>query len=261
MTFIVILIALLIERFFDWSHLRHWHWYASYARFVVNHIPKNKRSPYLSLAATVVPLLALVVLIQYALTGWLYGFATLLFDLFVFIYCLGPRNLWADSFACINALAQGDAHIAADKLKSTFGMTDLGDAQAVHRHLLNAIFVQANQRVFAVIFWFAVLGPVGALLYRVLALSSSPLPTQEITPEMAQSAHMGSSVLDWAPVRLLAFVFALGGHFTQVLACWSKNTLGLSSNEALLTECGTAALGREGQDKINADGSVEKKCN
>ena len=51
MTFIVILIALLIERFFDWSHLRYWRWYVAYQRIIMQKIPSV--SPYLILILSI----------------------------------------------------------------------------------------------------------------------------------------------------------------------------------------------------------------
>src|SRR5687767_10740942 len=130
MTFIVVLIALLIERFFDWSHLRKWNWYNIYQRAIVRQLPGQ--SPSVVLAAIIIPLLLAVIFIEFMVKGWLYGAIKLLFALFIFIYCLGPQNLWADTFACINALSQGDSHLASEKLKLTFGLSDGTSSQAVH---------------------------------------------------------------------------------------------------------------------------------
>ncbi|RDI38452.1 regulatory signaling modulator protein AmpE [Aquicella lusitana] len=257
MTFIVILIALLIERFFDWSHLRQWSWYHRYENLISERLPG--KSPYLTLLLTILPLLIVIAIIDISLKGWLYGFIRLLFHLFILLYCLGPQNLWADAFSCINALTQGDAHFAADKLKTSFGITDTSYSQSLHQHLLNNIFVEANTRVFAIVFWYLILGPVGAVLYRTVALSSSEMPREDMTPTLSQTARLIKAVLDWVPVRLFTFIFALGGHFVHVLSCWQKKVLqGLSSSEALLTECGQAALGNEEQGKIPEDGSAER---
>ena len=37
-----------------------------------------------------------------------------------------------------------------------------------------AIYVQANNRIFGVVFWFLVLGPTGAWAFRVLDLLQAP---------------------------------------------------------------------------------------
>ncbi|MHB1222357.1 MAG: regulatory signaling modulator protein AmpE [Gammaproteobacteria bacterium] len=247
MTFIVILITLLVERFFDWSHLRHWEWFARLQQTAGERF--KEMSPYLVLAITIVPILAVVLLIQLLTQNLLYGFFGFIFQIIVLIYCLGPKNLWADGYTSINALVAGDRGFAAEKLRATFDVTEHEDNSALHRSLLNHLFIEANKRVFATIFWFFILGPTGALLYRLVALSASP------------EARTVQAVLDWIPVRIFTVMFALGGHFVQVLNCWRKNAShGLDGNDAMLQDCGAAALGYEDNNVFPNDGSAEKQA-
>lgn len=259
MTFIVALIALLIERFFDWSHLRIWSWFAACQRFTGSKL--GGKSAELVLAGSVVPLVIGVLIIQYLLRDSLYGVGGLVFDLIVFLYCLGPQNLWADTFACLNALVQGDAKSAADKLKTSFGVTDMSFAQSVHRHFLDSVFAQANQRIFAVLFWFYLFGPAGAVLYRLISIAAAmPMPDSGL-PDMTNAARKTEAVLDWVPVRLLTFIFALSGHFAKVLVVWKRHVItGLSSNQVMLMDCGIAALGFSDEDHLPEDGSVERQA-
>ncbi|MBX3709041.1 MAG: regulatory signaling modulator protein AmpE [Gammaproteobacteria bacterium] len=259
MTFVVTLIALLIERFFDWSHLRRWNWYTNYQQRVAQRF--RSQSPYLILIFTIVPLLIMVILMNLLLRNALFGLAGLLFQLLIFLYCLGPQNLWADTFACINALTQGNTQLAAEKLKVSFGLVEAGGlAKPLSNQLLNNIFIAANRRVFAIVFWFMVLGPVGAVLYRALTLSAAEFSQQGTAPELVQSARSAEAVLDWVPVRLFTCAFALGGHFVKVFSCWhKKNILRLDVNETLLTECGAAALGRDGIENP-ADGTAARSA-
>lgn len=259
MTFIVTLVGLLIERFFDWSHLRHWAWYFGYQHKVTQTLAN--KSPYIMLAVTILPLLFLLALIDYALQGWMYGFIKLVFDIVIFIYCLGPKNLWADAFACTTALGQSGPHQAEEKINDAFGKIENGQSHspALHKHLLYNLFIEANRRVFAVVFWFVILGPVGALLYRSVALSASDATKGEGDAAYSDAANKVEAILNWLPIRIFTFLFALGGHFVSVLACWRKNALhGLESNEILLTECGVAALGNDEQQIVPQDGSNER---
>jgi len=128
----------------------------------------------------------------------------------------------------------------------------------LHGQLLNNIFIAANRRIFGVVFWFIVLGPCGAVLYRAITLSSASFPKQDAAPELLQDARSIESVLDWIPVRILTCVFALGGHFVKVFSCWRKQPVfGLEMNEMLLAECGAAALGN---DEFVQDGSMERSA-
>jgi len=235
MTFIVTLVALLIERFFDWSHLRNWQWYALYQRQIFARIPGLP--PLVKLAAGIIPLLLAVLLLEFLLKDALYGVLSIFLNVFVLLYCLGPKNLWADTFASITALANAN------------------EQEEGHQQLLHSIFSEANQRVFSVVFWYAILGPVGALLYRLLAVSAQ----DENMSELVQPARMAEAALDWVPARVLTFIFALGGHFNQVLTFWTKNiALGLMQNDQLLSGSGLAALGITPSDTLPSNGSAER---
>lgn len=250
MTFIVSLIALLIERFFDWSHLRHWHWFTRYQKYLA--LRFEDKSSYLILAISIVPLLIIVLLLEFLLQNTLYGLAELLFQLFILLYCLGPQNLWADTFSCISALGQDKQ--AEEKVKKS---SRSGYSQSLHKHFLNNIFIEGHRRVFAIVFWFVILGPIGAVLYRTVSLSAAN--TEAINVDLTQTSRAIEAVLDWLPVRVFAFIFALGGHFVQVLSCWQKKMLrGLDGNETILTDCGIAAIGIEDKNKVLEDGTIEK---
>lgn len=254
MIFIVVLVALLIERFFDWSHLRNWAWYGACERRVMQKIPKAP--PYLVLAAVIVPLVAVLALVEYLLSGALYGVPKLVFQLAVLLYCFGPQNLWADAFASTNAITKGDQQAAADKLQSSFHISISHHADALQRELLNQIFISANQRIFAVIFWFSVLGLPGVLLYRLVCVSASG----SAAPEVGAAARVIAQLLDWVPARIFSFLFALGGNFTRVFSCWIKRVLmGLDGNDVLLSECGLAAI-TDDTESIPDDGSLEKSA-
>src|SRR3990167_7177615 len=72
MTFIVILISLLIERFFDWSHLRYWNVYLAYQNKLLKKFPTL--SPYFALAFAMIPLLIIVGLMNLFIFDFFYLF-------------------------------------------------------------------------------------------------------------------------------------------------------------------------------------------
>lgn len=252
MAFIVTLIALLVERFFDWSHIRNWSWFATLQEKVASKF--SGKPPEWLLAISVIPVLLVVGVLQLALRDVLYGFLQLIFDTVILLYCMGPRNLWADTFASINALTQGDGKAAAERLKTTFKLTDMSFAQSVHKQLVDQIFIQSNQRLVGVVFFFVILGPVGAVLYRLIAQAA------QINFSTQAVASKAEALLDWLPVRLFTFLFALGGNFSKVFAVWSKNFVsGLTANQVLLMDCGLAALGFGAEDHLAEDGSLEQQ--
>lgn len=253
MIFIVSLIALLIERFFDWSHLRSWQWYEVYE----NKITKRFATlpPYLMLALILLPLVIMTILLDYLLKGILYGVIRLVFQTVILIYCLGPKNFWADIFESMTALKSTNATTAREKLQANFGIMH-DTSTTLHRRFLDVIFIQANARVFAVLFWFAIIGPAGALLYRLTALAAN-----QMNDRITSIARTFYELLNWLPIRCFTFLFALGGHFVSVLFAWRDGVfLGIDSNENLLTECGAAALGTEDPSKIPQDDSPERQA-
>lgn len=253
MTFIVTLITLLVERFFDWSHLRQVTPFYAYDNWVENKM-LNKNN-YLTLAAVIVPILLAILIIELAINDVMYGFIKLIFEVIVLLYCYGPNNLWADAFSSINMLSSGDATAASSKLQLSFGISKESNAKRKHTLLLEHLFIAANRRLFAVVFWFVLGGIVGAVLYRLITLIADG------NTRLSVIAHQIEDYMDYIPVRIFTFLFALGGHFSKVLAIWRKKAfLGVSFNDTLLTECGFAALGVEPGASLADDSAVEREA-
>lgn len=258
MSFTTIFVALLIERFFDFSHLRKLGWYAQLQRLISQKLPGQ--TPYIVLVATMLPLIIGVWLVGFILEDMLFGFVKLAFSVFVILYCLGPRNLWADLYAANSTLASGDVNEAASKLKSTFDITATQDAKQNHRELINHFFVAANRRVFAILFWYSCVGVVGVVLYRFLTLAASDEQSNNV-PALTTAAAQADGYLNWPAIRLLTFIFALGGNFGRVISIWVKKVgSGPDANDALLLDCGNAALNSLDAEKIATDGTAEKEA-
>lgn len=252
MAFIAILLALSLERFFDWGHLRHWQWFDQYCQFLGQTV--NRLTPPLRLAAWILPLVILVGFVEYILSGWLYGFLRFLFNFVILLYCLGPVNFWAQLFGCLQAMGQGDPQTVAVRVKAAFPYISATTSQDLHQGLVRAIFVEGYKRVFAVIFWFSILGPMGAVLYRLTALTNN-----KATADLAIVSAQAVEILDWLPTRVLGFLFALGGHFVRVCGQWQKYAFqGLHVNETLIAETGMAALDTLAQEILPESGELEK---
>lgn len=258
MSFTAIFIALLIERFFDCSHLRNWSWYTNYQQLVTQKL--HGKSPYLILAAIVLPVGLGATLLVILISSAVFGFIKLAVSVLIMLYCFGPRNLWADTFNCLTTMAEGDAPATADKLKMAFGITNVADPQTMHRQWISNIFIQANRRTFAQVIWFGVLGIFGVILYRLLSLLVPDAGKETIEPQVAESARRAESYMDWVSIRVLTFVFALGGNFNRVMTCWrTRVAQGPDSNDAMLLECGLSAMNTTAQEIIPIDGAAEKE--
>ncbi len=255
MTFIITLVALVAERFFHWGQLRHWRWFMKFQRWL-SMTKVNQWPSALSLTICILPALLLVGLVNGILGSFLFGILKLIFGIFILMYCLGPKNFWVQAYSCMAELNNDDTQSALEKIDAAFQIGTPENSQAFHRALVNAFFLASYQRVFGVVFWFVVLGPVGAVLYRLLTLLCVDSPLG-----LNQKALKWLSILDWVPVRLFTFMFALAGHFTCVFQCWKSLVFtGIKMNDTLLLNCGIAALALTENKLIPETGEAEKEA-
>jgi len=235
MTFIITVVSLLIERFFDWGHIRQWRWFTRYQLWLSTRLVKLPS--YVILLISLLPLLLVVGLINLLLSHVLFGVLKLVFGIIVLMYCLGPKNFWAQVYICMTELNKENPAAGELRVKELLGITLAPHSDGFHLAFARALFLEANRRVFAPLFWFVLLGPVGAVLYRSIDLSRLNGVT------LSQSAAKAEGYLDWLPVRLYTFLFALAGHFAKVLPIWRKGFfLSPIANDTYVSECGIAAI-------------------
>jgi membrane protein required for beta-lactamase induction len=118
-----------------------------------------------------------------------------------------------------------------------------------------AVLIQANNRLFGVIFWFMILGPTGAWLFRVADLmrrravfkSGRMQAAGEPTPDYLHILLATFGVLAWLPARLLALGYAMAGSFEAAVSDWrgyydSCSDKFFHVNDAILAAAGKGAI-------------------
>ncbi len=95
-------------------------------------------------------------------------------------------------------------------------------------------------RVFAVFFWFFILGPAGAVLYRWAVMYNNHEKTHSgDLPSAKKLQHF----LEWLPVRFMGGCACLAGNFTTGMRIWQKNILDTQITSAdFLAQCLDEAL-------------------
>lgn len=78
---------------------------------------------------------------------------------------------------------------------------------------------RAHYGLFGPIFWFVVLGPAGAVLYRLAHLLKLEWHPEQETP-FNKFARKAFEWLDWLPIRITAGSFAIVGDFEDAVYCW-----------------------------------------
>ncbi|MFT3791136.1 MAG: regulatory signaling modulator protein AmpE [Rudaea sp.] len=156
--------------------------------------------------------------VQLALSGSAFGVPSLVFDVAVLFYCLGPRDLERDVEAVDKAPDADRRTEAAQALKPEEMDTPLPFRA---EPLVEAAFTAALRRVFGTLFWFAVLGPVGALLCRLAQrLAYTPDHAQALPAAQQSLAEKFARLADWLPAHLIALSLAVASDFDAVLKTW-----------------------------------------
>jgi AmpE protein len=173
------------------------------------------------LAIIVLPVLWVSVMLQRTFIPW--DLPYLLFAVFIVFLCLGPRDLGSEVDDYCDALDVGDHHEARRVL------TELSESRQPGTDSVelveDAVFAQATNRIFGVAFWFVVLGPVGAWLFRVSDLlrrraafeAARQAPNVQAALPAIEIVH---GVLALIPARLAALGYALAGSFDDAINCW-----------------------------------------
>jgi len=206
---IAILLVLALIRFVpELARLRQFDgWRAWYERVAQS----SGAAPLLCVGAPV----AIAFIVQWGLRGILFGVVSLAFACAVLFYCWGPRDLERDVEAVEKAPDSARRAQAAQALLPDGRVGPLAyDAES----LVAATFESALKRWFGVLFWFALLGPAGALLYRLLQLAAFEPGLAE--SRAAADARRAATVIDWLPAHFVALALAIVSDFDAVLKSW-----------------------------------------
>lgn len=221
MSITIILICLLAERFLlDYQDLRQADWFRRYSNwFHRQELPDWMHHGVMGIVTLLLPPLLVIALLQQLLGDALFGIPGALFACLVLLYSFGPMDLDNQVNQLIEATDAEDNSqintIAHELLADDPPTSDTLFAQTVAESVLE----QANNRIFAVIFWFMLLGPSGALLYRLATL----IPRLELIGRESEALIACNRLihfLDWVPARLTASAYAVAGSFEDALYGW-----------------------------------------
>jgi AmpE protein len=255
MSLIIIIISLALELAVGrWQHLRKLAWVTFYRESLFRRLPLRWTDGWRGLGLLLAPIILLLLSVQYLVTGHMHGMWELLLGVVVLTYCLGPEPLNDLLMQYIHACEQQNVTQARAIAKKFLSGSIPQNIHQLSLQVTRAAFYEANKRIFAVLLWFLVLGPLGALLYRVVVfLAEDDEPEAGGTPVSAQ-ASVVHAIMDWLPARLLGLTFFLTGSFDDALHSWRKSTEAGGNlhemNRALVIKTGCAAMRHEVDDSV-----------
>jgi AmpE protein len=199
--------------------------------------------PVLLLPALVFVLCALI---QALLDRVLFGLPLFAFAVIVLFFCWGPRELDADVDAVLKAPDRDQRLAAAQALRPDPADQPLPLESTA---LVEAAFASALSRWFGVVFWFALLGPAGALGYRMIQLvARNPGFAEGLDARQHELAERTVRILDWAPAHLMALTLALVSDFDAVIRTWRNYHVAHGQGYFTLDLGFLGALARAGVD-------------
>lgn len=231
MELLVIVLSLLSERFLvhKLSHKR-FHWFMTYSNAISTRLKRiwPRISPWVVLGFIVIPVLLLVANILYLIDNVLFGLGALVCNIAIFYYCIGPINPF-------------------------YPVLSSADERPIDEHIRDYL-VHVNEQLFAILFWYIVLGPLSILAYRFISQSKH----QSIVSHQATKVL---DILDWFPARMTALLYLLVGNFQVGFKIFcSLFFTAPHKNKKILSRCAMAALSINNSDQktmLQAEDLVE----
>ncbi len=201
-------------------------------------------------------LLVATALIQAALHRHWFGFLELAFMVVVLYLSWGPRDLDEDIDGVLKAPDRERRQAAAQRLTDGISEQVLPFNAAA---MVEASFTAALSRRFGVLFWFALIGPIGAVGYRLVHLLARSPAFTEAAGDLRPSFERTALILDWLPAHLLAWTLALVTDFDASVRAWRDYHASHGQGYFTLDLGFLGAIARAGVDADVAagDGGIE----
>jgi AmpE protein len=192
-------------------------WFQGYRRWLYDRLGSRLPSMAVLLLTLFIPVIPIAIL-QAMAEHWL---AYFLLSLVVLMYCFGPLDIHRAIHHFVEAKERNDEEAAHQAITALVMPEDEDNATSSLRCLVEEIFIQTHERLLAIMFWFIVLGPMGALLYQLNAEWVRHSQREE-NPELHQTLQLLHTILSWIPVRLAALSYAIVGSFVHALQAWNE---------------------------------------
>lgn len=259
MSLLSVIFALIAESFIsNLAELRRFDFVFRYVSWVRAKLPAfSFQNGHMTLVIIMAGLLFSVWLIS-AMLGNVLGLFGFIFGIAVLIFMIGPRDLEDDVKNINTALENKDYEGANFHVSKLAGRTISEPPMQLVQTAKEEILLQANTRLLGVFFWFILLGPVGAVLFRLSCLLKDH--QRDENDDFAEASRELYQILNWLPARVCVLSYAVAGSFVDTMSYWNGiSDLWLRDSEEFIVVSGVGALryqqrvGREDHDNGEPD--------
>lgn len=250
MSLVTIILALLLEQARPVAVDRINRWLAAWSDLLEARFNAGERRHGIAAWVVGAALPSLLLLTAYAL-AFRYSWPLALLLGVGFLYATTGFRQFSHHFTDIHvALRAGEVGEARRLLAEWRGQNaDRLNSSEVARLTIEEALLASHRNVYGPLFWFAVLGPAGALLYRLsrhFCYAWQPHPGDEVEggDAFGEFAQRAFALIDWLPVRLTAISFAVVGNFEDAIYCWRGQAARWAEEASgIILSTGAGALG------------------
>ncbi|MFW5955081.1 MAG: regulatory signaling modulator protein AmpE [Guyparkeria sp.] len=182
-----------------------------------------------------------------ALFAWLglgaEGVVGWLVSIVVLLLVITPRNTSQITHDLLDGALRDDAETVDSARRVLFADSSIDPAEATTRQTGERIIVLAFSEWFLVVFWFVLLGPAGALLYRQTEwLAQQPDPEGEGESRVWRWQKWLHGLFVWPAAPVFTVLMLLAGSFQRGLNAW-RGDPDLGRTHGALTDFEAGSLG------------------
>ena len=188
----------------------------------------------------------LLLVLPFIFIGWLVADRTGgWFDVLVAYFALGANSLWQHAKPIQHALQNNNLPLARQYLSWIVSrQTHHLNEEDISKATVESLLENGSDAIFATLFWFAIAGAEGALLYR-LSNTLDAMWGYKTTRYLyfGRFAARVDDVLNWIPARLTALSYSVYGNTKIAWHCWqTQGTTWYSPNAGPVMAAGAGAL-------------------
>ncbi|MAD92018.1 MAG: hypothetical protein CMQ54_04730 [Gammaproteobacteria bacterium] len=264
MHLIALLLGLTVERLA--THFLHWrrmYWLDLAIDFGLHQTRHIRNwSPIFLVTILIILMVLPVFLVIYSFGDTLKGLTYLVLSVIVLFFSIGPKDLGEEIDEYCNAIMDDNNKEVKNTANALIEGKAPEDPYKCNVKVEEAICIQANNRLFGVIFWFVFMGsftgsigPLAAWTYRVtdlirrraISMKSSDGNFDNYETNICEAAVFLHGIMAWIPARLTALGYATAGHADNAIAALRSPVEDIDaslpkSSEQLLARVGFAAL-------------------